>query len=86
MLFAATWIDPEILILSEDSGRQTPYDITYMQNLKKDTNELICRTEKDSQTLKNLQLPKGTGDRSGGREGLGVWDWHLHTEVYGMIG
>ena len=21
-----------------------------------------------------------------GRDGLGVWDWHMHTEVYGMIG
>ena len=31
----------------------------------------------------NLWLPKGTG---GDGEGLGVWDWHMHTEVYGMIG
>jgi len=22
----------------------------------------------------------------GGRDGLGVWDWHMHTEVYEMIG
>ena len=30
--------------------------------LEKDTNELICRTERDSQTLKmNFLLPKGTG-------------------------
>ena len=21
-----------------------------------------------------------------GRDGLGVWDWHMHTEVYEMIG
>ena len=27
---------------------------------------------------------KGTG--CGGRDGLGVWDWHTHTEVSGMIG
>ena len=20
------------------------------------------------------------------RNGLGVWDWHIHTEVYGIIG
>ena len=27
------------------------------------------------------------GDRwVGGRDGLGVWDWHTHTEVYGMTG
>ena len=31
-----------------------------MWNLKKDTNELIYKTETDSQTLKrNLQLPNG---------------------------
>ena len=33
MPFAATWIKPEILILSQKK-RQIPYDITYMQNLK----------------------------------------------------
>ena len=27
-----------------------------------------------------LQLPKGTG-RGGGRGGLGVWDWRVHTEA-----
>ena len=40
--------------------------------------------ETDSQTLKNLLLPKGTGGR--GRDGLGVEHWHMHTEVYGTIG
>ena len=36
------------------------YDITYMWNLKNDINELIYKTETDSQTLKtNLGLPKG---------------------------
>ena len=45
-----------------DSERPASCDITYMWNLKrKDTNELIYRTETDSQTLKNIQLPKGTG-------------------------
>ena len=38
-----------------------------------------------SQTLKNLWLLKVTDYRRQG-EGLGVWDWHMHTEVYGMIG
>jgi len=51
-----------------DSERQTSFDTTYMWNLKKkDTSELICRTEIDSQTLKNLWLPKGTG---GGWRGI----------------
>ena len=27
------------------------------------------------------------GDNWGvGRKGPGVWDWHVHTEVYGVIG
>ena len=41
------------LILSRVSQReknQTLYDITYMYNLKYDTNELIYETETDSQT------------------------------------
>ena len=43
-----------------ESERQIPYDITYMWNLKYDTNELIYKTETDSQTQKtNLRLPKG---------------------------
>ena len=56
------------------------YDTTYMYNLKKDTDELICSTETDPQILKNLWLPKGTG--GWGRDGQGVWDWHMNTEVY----
>ena len=42
--------------------RQTLDDVTHMWNLKKDTNELIYRTETDSQILKtNFWLPKKTG-------------------------
>ena len=51
-----------------------------MWNLKKKKRIQVNRTETDSQTLKNLWLPKG------GKDGLGVWDYHMHTEVYGMIG
>ena len=36
------------------------YDITYMWNLKHDTDELIYKVERDSQAQKpNLWLPKG---------------------------
>ena len=68
MTFVATWKDLEIIILSEVSERQTSHDIIYMWNLKKkDTYELIYRTEIDSQTLKtNLWLPKGAGGGQGG--------------------
>ena len=47
---AATWKDLEIIILSEVRERQTSYDITYTWNPKYDTNELIYKTETDSQT------------------------------------
>ena len=50
MPFAATWMDLEITIPSEVSQRQIPYDITYMRNLKYDTNEHISETETDSKT------------------------------------
>jgi len=48
-----------------------------MWNLKKGYNELIFRTETDSETLKNLQLPKetrwqGVGWGKGGTGGLGM--------------
>ena len=46
-------MDQEISILSEmsDTEREISYNITYMWNLKKnDTNELIYKTERDSQT------------------------------------
>ena len=49
MPFAATWMDQEILILSE--VRHKDKYITYMWNLKRnDTNELMHKPETDSQT------------------------------------
>ena len=45
---------------------------------------LSAELETDSQTWKNLRLPKGTG--RGGEGGAGAWDWHLRTEVFGLTG
>ena len=50
MPFAITWINLEIIVVSEVRERQTPCAITYMWNLKNDTNELIYKPETDSQT------------------------------------
>ena len=48
MPFGATWLDLEIIILSEVSQtRQISYDITYIWNLKYETDELIYKTEMD---------------------------------------
>ena len=49
MLFAATWMDPEMITLSKVSQKDKYY-IIHMQNLKHDTNESIYKTETDSQT------------------------------------
>ena len=60
-----------------------PYDITYMWNLKYDTNEQIYKIETDSQTERtDLWLPRGRGER--GREGLGVWDYQMLPIIYRM--
>ena len=68
MPFTVTWMDLEIIILKQSKSereRQIPYDITYMWNLKYDTNEHIYETETDSQIWRtDLRLPW----RSGGRE------------------
>ena len=45
MPFAETWMDLEIIIPSEVSQRQIPYDITYIWNLKTDANELMYKTD-----------------------------------------
>ena len=70
--FAAAWMDQEMIILSQsERGRQIPYDITYMQNLKNDTNELIYET--DSQTYRtDLWLPRGKGEGVGWTGNLGL--------------
>ena len=81
MPFAATLMNLEITKLSEVSQteRQMPYDITYMWNLKYDTNELIYKTETDSQTWKtNLQLPKGMGVV----RKIRVFDQQIQTTAY----
>ena len=44
--FVATWIEQEIIILSEVSQKEKDkYDIIYMWNLKYDTNDLIYETD-----------------------------------------
>ena len=71
--FAAIWMQLEITVLStSERERQISHDITYMWNLKYDTNELIYITEIDSQTREQTYGCQGEG--VGGGDGLGVWD------------
>ena len=52
MPFAATWMQPEIIKLSEVSQKEKDkhHMISHMWNLKYNTNELTHKTETDSQT------------------------------------
>ena len=76
MPIAATWVDLEMIILSEGkSERQIPYDIAYIWNLKYDTNELIYETETDLDIENRLLVAKGEG--GWWREGLGLWGWQM---------
>ena len=44
-----------------DRERQIPYDITYMWNLKYDTNEPIYKTNWVTDVENKLWLPRGKG-------------------------
>ena len=50
MLFIATWVCLEIIILNELNQTENDKYITYEKNLKSDTNELMYKTETDAQT------------------------------------
>ena len=84
MPFAVTWIEMEIITLSEsERERQTSDDITYIWNLKQGPNEPIYKRETESQTQRrDLWLPKGRGVEE--REVLGVWDQQMQNVVYSM--
>ena len=81
---AATWMDLEITILSEVSQTEkenTVYHLYVKSKKKNDTNELIYKTEIDSQTQRtNLRLPKGKQRHK--RDKLGVWDQQIQTTIY----
>ena len=84
MPFAASWMKLDIIILNDKSEkeRQIPYNITYMWNLKYDTNEPVYKTVTDSQTQRTkLWSP---GQREVGRDGLGVWGWQMQTIMFRM--
>ena len=77
MPLATTWIDLEIIILSEINQRKTMYDITHMQNLKYDTNEFINKTEIDSWTQKTNQKENSKTERKSG-----IWGEQIQTTIY----
>ena len=64
MLFAATWMDLEIIILNKvksDRERQILYNITYMWNLE---DRIIYKTKRESQTWKRNMVIRRDGGGS----------------------
>ena len=74
MPFAVTWMDLEIIILSEGSQieRQILYDITYMRNLKKMMIQMNLFT-KQKQTHRHRKQTYGHQRGRRRRDKLGVW-------------
>ena len=80
MSFAATWMQPEILILSEEVKERQILNTTYMQNLKYGTNEHYQQT-----THKENRLVVAKGKEVGsGTDGLGVWGQQVQTITFRM--
>ena len=68
MPFAATWMDPEIIISQSNTERQVSYDTTYMWNLKKGTSEVTYKREMSDRCRKQTygyQEIRGERDKSG---------------------
>ena len=82
MPFAATWMDLEIIVLRKTN---IIWYHLYVES-KKWTNQLIYKTETDTQTENKLIVTKGEKRevRWGGRDKLGVWDEQIHTTIYKM--
>ena len=83
MPFAATYLDREIIILTEVSQRKT--NTTDMGNLKCDTNDLIYKTETNAQISEiEFMATKGETTEGGEREGyirrLGLTSTHNYIK------
>ena len=80
--FAATWMDLEIIILSEVSQTKTNIWYHFKWNLKYDTNELIYKTETDSwassENLQTTNAGEGVEKREPSGTTGGNVNWYSH--------
>ena len=67
MTFAATWMNLEIIILSEVSQRQISYDITYMCNLIQKMIQMNLLTNRNRLTDLEIKLIVTKGETWWGR-------------------
>ena len=86
MPFAATWVGLETLILSKVSQKKKiPYDITYLWNLKYETDDPSKNTETD-----HGQRKETWGSQGGKRKKWDGWVFFMffwmQTVIFGMVG
>ena len=72
--FTPIWLDLEVIIVREVSQKEKDkhHVITFIWNLKHDTNDLIYKTEKRLMDTENKPMFT-KGERGHGRDKLGVW-------------
>ena len=82
MSFAATWIDLDIITLSEVNQKEKDkyHDITYTWNLKDRTEEPICKTETDPWTRR---ADEGMGCT--GSLGLVYVNYYIFFSVFSLF-
>ena len=64
-----------------NSEKEISYDIPYMQNLKKKIQRNLFTKQKQTHRFRERTYGY-QGGRVGGRDRLGVWDWHKHTDIF----
>ena len=82
MQFAATWMDLEIIILSEVSQTEKDiYHITYICKLKYGTNKLNQELETNSQIQETELLPRRREVAEGWSRSLGLTDANQYNRM-----
>ena len=78
------WMDPEVIILGEESQRRTNvlWYCLYMESKKMIQTNLFYKTKAVSKTFKKNILTASKGERLEGRDKLRVWDEQIHTTIY----
>lgn len=75
---AATWLDPEIVILIEVSKNETDIehmiDISYRWTLRYDTDEHVYEQNQTHRHRTDCWVPGGREGEEARRDALGVWD------------
>ena len=78
-----TWMDLEIVIVSDvksDPERHTSQDAAHVWILNKGADEVIYRTQDNSQIEKKAKLCLPGVEA--GRNKFGDWDWYIHTPIH----